>query len=259
MDKTFLCKLDKASTSYFPCNQGVFVEENLKIYLYGELNMPSKVYFCDVPNWTWQANETGVYYKNTVENKIYHVSAPGKRAKIICETQENFWMPHNRGGVFILEDKTGKLIFRGKSNPIKEVKGKKSLLWIFDIFSKSKPMFKDGDIVALNVPRSFFPFENGFFFRSNDCIYYHRIDTMENAFVCKEPKSGKWNAYYGQVLLAKGSGVYLELKNNLSILWQTDYTSFKGTKNGVIICEDYNILNFHSKPLWLQGTDSLLE
>ncbi len=246
-----ICELFHKNSEYYPTSDGVFIENDLKIYHCKLGEKP--IFFCEVDNHTWKANDFGVYFKDVKQNKIIHISETNGKRKVICETKEHFWAPHNRGGVFVFDDKLGILSHFGKSEALNITSGKKSFFAsIFDFFAPKNRMFNHDKFVSLCNTRLFYPYEKGYFHCKNNNIYYYNTGSREETLITHNSDSfgGEWNAFFGQAYKNVGTKIFFcsfLLDLNLKIC-ETNFTSFKGSKNGVIVCKNYKELWFYPKP-----------
>lgn len=245
-----LCDLPHKNSEYYPTKDGVFVEEDRNIYLC----KPDEdaIFFCKVDNLTWQANDFGVYFKDTKENKIIHIDKPNGKRNVICKTKDYFWAPHNRGGVFVFDDKLGILSHFGNSEALNISGGEKTFLeGIIDYLTPKKRMFDHDQFVSLCHTRLFYPYENGYFYCKNNEIYFYNATERTEVLITRNPDSsgGKWNAYAGQVYKNIGTKIFFcsnLLDLGLSIC-ETEFTSFKGSQTGVIVCKNYKELWHYPK------------
>jgi hypothetical protein len=258
----YICNLLHKNSEYYPTSNGVFIEKDLYIY-FCRMGGLSPTFFCKVPNLTWQANDFGVYYKDTSANRIIHVSKANGAPCAIAQTTEFFWQRHNKGGVFVYNEKINKLTHHGQSEQIDQPKLHKNFFQ--KLFQPSCPknvMFEDGAIVASFDKRLFYPFEAGFFFREDSNIYYRNVKTNSNLLITTEPPKfggGSWNAYSGEVYKNIENTIYFCSSHLIMSeeICKTDFVNYKGAKGGVIVNKNFEELWYYPKPERLKGIYSI--
>lgn len=236
MERTFICDTKSDSCDFYPTSDGVLVEEeNFEIYHYNLIG--EKTFFCKVPNKTWKGNSTGVYFKEPNRDKIFHVRNAGEKAYVLCETKEFFWAPHNKGGIFVYEQKNRSLRFHS------EILTRKYLFGIVQFNEPIEHDFTNNGFVYSNAPGHFFPFDSGFV-ALRDNIITHYKNHMPNESLCIEPIHGKWNAHGGNLVISNGDKI-LAIKGTKAIsICEEPFSDFKGSEKGVFVRFDFKHLYY---------------